>query len=91
MVRSMLNRLQPRLPHINMAKSLRDFCYDVITDKMIKTKTKSSKKSNAWKYFDDCLICQAMEKADKRGRNLSEKELTEAFRKANEKQAKSGK
>lgn len=63
----------------------------------MKTKTKLSKKSNdgassaGWKYFDDCLICQAMEKADKRGRSLSEKELTEAFNKANEKQEKSGK
>lgn len=57
----------------------------------MKTKTKLSKKSNVWKYFDDCLICKAMEKADKQGRSLSGKELTEAFHKANEKQEKSGK
>lgn len=61
----------------------------------MKSKTKSKKKksdtgasSAGWKYFDDCLVCQAMEKADKRGRGLSGKELTEAFRKANEKQEK---
>lgn len=58
---------------------------------MPKTKIKSSKKSNAWKYFDDCLICKATEKADKQGRSLSGKELTEAFSRANEKQEKSGK
>lgn len=55
----------------------------------MKTKEKS-KKSNAWKYFDDCLICQAMEKADKQGRNLSGKELRDAFRMANEHQQKKG-
>lgn len=63
----------------------------------MKTKTKLNKKSNTgassagWKYFDDCLVCKAMEKADKRGRSLSGKELTDAFRKANEKQEKSEK
>lgn len=58
----------------------------------MKSKTKSrDKKSGKWKYFDDCLICKAMERADKRGRSLSGKELMDAFRKANEKQEKSGK
>lgn len=37
-------------------------------------------------YFDDCPICQAMKKAEEEGRNLSEKELVEAFAEANEKQ-----
>ena len=60
-------------------------------------KSKSNKKSGngasstGWKYFDDCLICQAMEKADKRGRSLSEEELKEAFKRANAVQKKQGK
>ena len=59
-------------------------------------KSKSNKKSGngasstGWKYFDDCLICQAMEKADKRGGNLSERELTNAFELANEHQKRKG-
>lgn len=56
----------------------------------MKTKTKLSKKSSDWKYFDDCLICQAMEKAEKRGRDLSGIELKDAFRLANEHQQKKG-
>lgn len=43
-----------------------------------------------WEYFDDCLICQAMEKAEKRGRDLSGTELKDAFRLANEHQQKKG-
>lgn len=58
--------------------------------KMIKTKTKSNKKSNAWEYFDDCLVCQAMEKAEKRGKDLSGTELKDVFRLANEHQQKKG-
>lgn len=30
-------------------------------------------------FFDDCPICQAMKKAQKDGRNLSESEIKEAF------------
>ena len=51
---------------------------------------KRGKKSDSWKYFDDCLICQAMGKADKQGRNLSERELTNAFKLANEHQKRKG-
>ena len=60
----------------------------------MKSKKKPIKKSpggtssTGWKYFDDCSICRAMEKADKRGGGLSEKELKEIFRKANAKQKK---
>lgn len=37
-------------------------------------------------YYDDCPICQAMKKAEEKGRSLSEKEVKEAFAKANGKQ-----
>lgn len=37
-------------------------------------------------YYDDCPICQAMKKAEEEGRSLSEKEVKEAFAKANKKQ-----
>ncbi len=37
-----------------------------------------------WMYFDNCLICQGMKKADEKGWALGEKELKELFRKANE-------
>ena len=62
----------------------------------MKTNKKPNKKSGdgassaGWEYFDDCLICQAMEKADKRGGNLSGRELKEAFKRANEVQKKQG-
>ena len=55
-----------------------------------KTKKKPNKRSVGCKYFDDCLICQAMEKADKQGRNLSERELTNVFKLANEHQKRNG-
>ena len=64
---------------------------------LMKIKKKPVKKSPggassaSWKYFDDCLICQAMEKADKQGRSLSGKELKEAFDDANKAQKKRGK
>ena len=51
----------------------------------MKTKTKLNKKSNTWKYFDDCAICRAMKNTDKSGISLSEKELKEVFQKANKK------
>ena len=62
----------------------------------MKPKRKLNKKSGngarsaGWKYFDDCLICQAMEKADKQDRNLSERELTDVFKLANEHQKRKG-
>lgn len=46
---------------------------------------KTKKKENSWEYFDDCYVCQATKKAEKEGKNLSVEELTEIFRKANEK------
>ena len=42
--------------------------------------------SSSETFYDDCPICQAMKKAEEEGRNLSEKELMEAFAKANGKQ-----
>ena len=42
----------------------------------MKPGTKLNKKSGSgassagWKYFDDCLVCQAMGKADKQGGGL---------------------
>lgn len=38
-------------------------------------------------YFDDCPTCQAMKKAEKEGRNLTEKELLESFKEAKKKGA----
>lgn len=38
--------------------------------------------SSSDKYFDDCPICQAMKKAEKENRDLSEKEVKKAFKKA---------
>ncbi|MEK7517481.1 MAG: hypothetical protein AAB583_02935 [Patescibacteria group bacterium] len=37
-----------------------------------------------WMYFDNCLICQGMKKADDKGRAWGEKEMEELFLKANE-------
>jgi len=55
----------------------------------MKSKTKSkNKKSADWQYFDDCLICKAMQTADEQGRSLSGKELRDVFDKANEQQKK---
>ena len=57
-------------------------------------KSESDKKSGdkastaCWKYFDDCLICQAMQKADKQARSLSGQELKKAFDSANKAQKK---
>lgn len=50
---------------------------------MTKRKSKAKKDSD-WEYFDNCLICQEMKKADKEGRSLGSEELQEVFRKANE-------
>jgi hypothetical protein len=33
-------------------------------------------------FFDDCPICQAMKRAKEQGRELSEKEMKEAIKKA---------
>lgn len=41
-------------------------------------------KKTDWEYFDNCLICQEMKKADGEGRSLRAEELTDVFRKANE-------
>ena len=60
-------------------------------------KSKSNKKSTSgassadWKYFDDCLICHAMERSEKQGRSLSGEELKAAFKKANAVQKQQGK
>lgn len=43
-----------------------------------KSKSKHSFRNSPF-YFDDCVICQAMAKAEKTGRSLSEKELRQAF------------
>ncbi len=42
---------------------------------------KKIKKDNGWEYFNDCLICQAMEKSEKEGTSLSEKDLETVFSK----------
>lgn len=49
------------------------------------------KKQKAFTYFDDCKICGAMEKADKRGWDLNLEELRQAFRDQEKKQQKSSK
>ena len=46
-------------------------------------KTKVKNKSDDWEYFDDCLICQAMEKAEKTGKSLGQEELETVFAKQN--------
>lgn len=38
-------------------------------------------------YFDDCPVCQAMKKAEEKGKSLTTEELKEAFKKAKEKGA----
>lgn len=51
-------------------------------------KTNSSSKTNPTTpsdsefLFDDCPICQAMKAAQNRGKDLSEQELIQAFKKA---------
>lgn len=49
----------------------------------MKTKNKKVKNDNDWAYFDDCLICQAMEEADKKGKSLGQEELETVFAKQN--------
>lgn len=44
---------------------------------------KNKKAKNAWEYFDDCLVCQVMEKAENEGRSLGQEELETAFAKQN--------
>jgi len=46
-------------------------------------KIKVAKKEDAWDYFDDCAICQAMKKADKEGKSLGLEELEIEFAKQN--------
>lgn len=46
-------------------------------------KNKSKKIKNDWEYFDDCLVCQEMEKAKKEGRSLGQEELETAFARQN--------
>ncbi|KKP67524.1 MAG: hypothetical protein UR68_C0001G0090 [Candidatus Roizmanbacteria bacterium GW2011_GWA2_35_19] len=50
---------------------------------MLSEKTKMSKilVSSSNKYFDDCPICQAMKEAEREKRDLSENEITQAFKK----------
>ena len=45
-------------------------------------KNKNSKKDE--EFFDDCPICQAMKAAKEQGREPTEEELKEAFKKAKE-------
>jgi len=40
-----------------------------------------NKKKKTGFYFDDCEICQAQKKADQRGKNMTLREIEEAFRK----------
>lgn len=47
----------------------------------MKLKQKKNKKSGGWDYFDDCLICQAMQE----GKANTLSELQEVFRKQEEK------
>ena len=35
------------------------------------------------KYYDDCPVCRLMKKAEEEGRQPTEQELEEAFKKAN--------
>lgn len=44
---------------------------------------KNKKSKNDWEYFDDCLICEVMKKADKQGKNLGQEELEVVFAKQN--------
>lgn len=44
---------------------------------------KKQREKDEWEYFDDCLICQAMEKAEKEGRSLGQEELETVFAKQN--------
>lgn len=44
---------------------------------------KKAKKEDAWKYFDDCAICQAMKAADSQGKSLDKEGLELAFAKQN--------
>lgn len=55
----------------------------------MKTITKFKKETS--EYFDDCAICQVMEKAEKQGKSLGEQELETAFAKQNLKNKLKGK
>lgn len=46
---------------------------------------RGSKKREEWEYFDDCAICQAMKQAGAAGKELSGKELLDAFGRQNAK------
>lgn len=46
------------------------------------SKAKKVKFSDSDFYGDDCEICRAMKEAEERGRDLTESELLESFRKA---------
>ncbi|MBI2676377.1 MAG: hypothetical protein HYX21_00270 [Candidatus Yanofskybacteria bacterium] len=55
----------------------------------MKTKSKKSKQVQSKDsdfYFNDCGICQAMKRADEKGKNLSSEGLKEIFDKQNKKQ-----
>ncbi|MEK7663861.1 MAG: hypothetical protein AAB340_00200 [Patescibacteria group bacterium] len=52
-----------------------------------KTKTKTINTfSDSEFYFDDCIICQGMKKAEESGRSLNVDELKKLFKKANNQQ-----
>ena len=54
--------------------------------KSMASKTKKQKQDDF--FFDDCLICQTMQKADTENRSLSVSELKDVFQKANDEQTK---
>ena len=51
-----------------------------------KNKVRGAEKKTNYKknefYFDDCVICRAMAKADEEGRSMTLEETKELFRKA---------
>ncbi|MBM4401944.1 MAG: hypothetical protein FJ044_01750 [Candidatus Cloacimonetes bacterium] len=53
-----------------------------MTQEKTKSKTETFLCSSSPFYFDDCPICRAMKMAEERGRPLSQSELKEAFRQA---------
>lgn len=56
-----------------------------VQGKRVYSSIQERKKEKNSDYFDDCYVCQATKKAEKEGKDLSVEELTEIFRKANEK------
>lgn len=58
----------------------------MVKKKKIKNKSEViGKFSNSEFYFDDCIICRGMKKAEERGKDLNLDELRVLFKKANKK------